>query len=97
MGKRYMHFQPFFREIVPVLKYTYILPLENYVIPYPTDTTHPTLMPDREDLSLRENCNIKKGKTDRNINCKFHSSAIHSFGTVSAHRAVLLSDQGQSN
>jgi hypothetical protein len=73
------------------------LPLEIYVILYPTDTTHPTLMPDREDLSLRENCNMKKGKTDRNMTCKFRSSAIHSFGTISTHRSALLSDQGQSS
>jgi hypothetical protein len=53
-----MYFQPFLREILPVLKC--ILPLEHYVIPYPADTPHPALMPDREDLSFRENCNRKK-------------------------------------
>jgi hypothetical protein len=54
-------------------------------------------MPDRKDLSFREKCNKKERKTDRNMTCKFRSSAIHSFGTVSTHRAVLLSDQGQSS
>jgi hypothetical protein len=53
MGKRYLYFQTFLREILSVLKY--ILPLEHYVIPY-----SPTHMSDREHLSFRENCNIKK-------------------------------------
>jgi hypothetical protein len=35
-------------------------------------------MPDRETLSLRENCNMKKWKTYRNMTYKFRSSAIHS-------------------
>jgi hypothetical protein len=47
-----MHFQPFLREILPVLKYIRVLPLKHYVIPYPADTPHPTLMPDSKDLSF---------------------------------------------
>ena len=54
MAKRYMHFQPFLREILPVLKYIRVLPLKHYVIPYPADTPHPTLIPDRKDLSFTE-------------------------------------------
>jgi hypothetical protein len=60
-GKK-IHAFPTFLQRKPVLKYTctWIVPPKHNVIPYPTDKTHPTLMPDRETLSLRENCNMKK-------------------------------------
>jgi hypothetical protein len=58
-------------------------------------------MPDREDLSFRENCNIKKKEKLIEIwlvnSAPLRSTPIHDFGTVSAHRAVLFSDQGQSS
>jgi hypothetical protein len=44
MGKIYMHFQHFLRETLPALKYIRVLPLKHYVIPYPADTPHPSLL-----------------------------------------------------